>query len=165
MSATLTSFPAVTVVSALVPVFLPTLTLVTPLTPLSAACTFLEHPDAHRNPVTARTVVFSSAATTSAWVLVVVTTGAAMAPVVKAAKAAIIAIVVFMFSLVARMLNYSSADRNKPHLSGVPRFFLAIRNNACAYPGEGKLGIIRKTYSQSVHLVSSEFKLARSVTW
>ena len=130
MSATLTSFPAVTVVSALVPVFLPTLTLVTPLTPLSAACTFLEHPDAHRNPVTAKTVVFSSAATTSAWVVVVVTTGAAMAPEVKAAKAAIIAIVVFMFSLVARMLNYPSSDRTKPHLFGVPRFFLAIRTNA-----------------------------------
>jgi O-antigen ligase len=80
--------------------------------------------------VTAKTVVFSSAATTSAWVVVVVTTGAAMAPVVKAAQAAIIAIVVFMFSLVARMLNYPSSDRTKPHLFGVPRFFLAIRNNA-----------------------------------
>ncbi len=123
MSATLTPFPAVTVVSALVPVFLPTLTLVTPLTPLSAACTFLEHPDAHRNPVTAKTVVFSSAATTSAWVVVVVTTGAATAPAVKAAKAAIIVIVVFMFSLVARMLDYSSTARTKTHLSGVPSFF------------------------------------------
>ena len=104
MSATLTSFPAVTVVSALVPVFLPTLTLVTPLTPLSAACTFLEHPDAHRNPVTAKTVVFSSAATTSAWVVVVVTTGAATAPAVKAAKAAIIVIVVFMFPLMTLLI-------------------------------------------------------------
>ena len=130
MSATLTPFPAVTVVSALVPVFLPTLTLVTPSTPLSAACTFLEHPVAHRNPVTAKTVVFSSAATTSAWVVVVVTTGAATAPAVKAAKAAIIVIVVFMFSLVARMLEYPPTGRTKPHLSGVPSSFLAIRNNA-----------------------------------
>ncbi|MDB4512637.1 hypothetical protein N9096_01535, partial [bacterium] len=94
------------------------------------ACTFLEHPDAHRNPVTAKTVVFSSAATTSAWVVVVVTTGAATAPAVKAAKAAIIVIVVFMFSLVARMLDYPSTARTKTHLSGVPSIFLPIRNNA-----------------------------------
>lgn len=123
MSATLTSLPAVTVVSALVPVFLPTLTLVTPLTPLSAACTFLEHPDAHRNPVTAKTVVFSSAATTSAWVVVVVTTGAATAPAVKAAKAAIIVIVVFMFSLVARMLNYPRQPALKHIYPACPVFF------------------------------------------
>ena len=107
MSETLTSFPAVTVVSALSPDFFPTFTLLTPLTPLSAACTFFAHPDAQRIPDTVKTVSLSSAATTSVRVVVVVTAGAAMAPAVKAANAAIIVIVVFMFSLVVRALNYA----------------------------------------------------------
>ena len=107
ISATLTSFPAVTVVSALEPVFLPTFTLETPLTFLSAACTFLGHPEAHRKPVTIRTVSLSFSATTSVWMLVVVTKGAATAPAVNAAKAAIIVIVVFISLLVTGSMNYS----------------------------------------------------------
>jgi hypothetical protein len=84
---TCTDFPAVTTVLALVPTFFPTVTFVTPLTLLSAACTFLGHPAAHLRPVTSSVTVCSSAATT---------TGAAKAPAVSAATAAIVVIMVFI---------------------------------------------------------------------
>ena len=93
---TFTVFPAVTTVLALVPVFGPTLTFVTPLTVLSAACTFFGHPDAHRKPDTSRVTVCSSAATTTGVVVAPVTAGTAKAPAVRAATAAIVVIMVFI---------------------------------------------------------------------
>lgn len=95
-SATLTVLSAVTVVVALEPAFAPTTTLETPLTLLSAACTFGGQPEAHRRPVTSRVTVFDSAATAPTFSGAVVTAGTAMAPAVKAAKAAIIVNVVFI---------------------------------------------------------------------
>jgi len=92
----LTDFAAVTTVSALMPTFFPTVAFETPLTLLSAACTFFEQPEAHRSPDTSRVTVFSSAAMTSAAPPMPTTAGAAMAPEERTAKAAIMVILVFM---------------------------------------------------------------------
>ena len=94
-SLTFTDFSAVTTVFALLPVFAPTLTFVTPLTLLSAACTFFEQPPAHLSPETSSVTVCSSAATTSRVVVAPITVGAARAPPVRTAKAASMVVVVF----------------------------------------------------------------------
>ena len=93
---TCTDFSAVTTVWALVPFFLPQTAFETPLTLLSAACTFFGQPAAHLRPVTSRVTVFSSAATTSEVEVVPIAAGAAKAPAVNAAQAAIMVIVVFI---------------------------------------------------------------------
>ncbi len=99
-SSTFTELSAVTVVSASDPTFFPTTTLETPLTLLSAACTFFEQPPAQTRPDTSRVTVFSSAATSSAVCATPAATGAAMAPAESTAKAAIIVILVFIILLV-----------------------------------------------------------------
>ncbi len=93
---TFTDESAVTVVSALSPVFVPHVAFETPLTLKSAACTFLGQPAAHLRPDTSRMTVFSLAATTSAVEVAPIAAGAAIAPAVNAAQAAIMVMVVFI---------------------------------------------------------------------
>lgn len=95
-SVTFTELSAVTVVSALVPTFLPTMTFETPSTLSSAACTFLEHPPPQTRPETLRVMVFSSEATISAVATALVAKGVAVAAAVRNAMAAIMVILVFI---------------------------------------------------------------------
>ena len=95
-SAIFTESFAVTTVSALFPVLAPHFAFVTPLTLISADCTFFGQPTAHLRPETSSVTVFSSAATASAVFATPVAAGAAMAPTERTAKAAIMVILVFI---------------------------------------------------------------------
>ena len=95
-SAIFTEASALTTASALFPVLAPHFADETPLTLLSADCTFFGQPAAHLRPETSSVTVFSSAATTSAVCALPVTAGAAMAPAERTAKAAIMVILVFI---------------------------------------------------------------------